>query len=102
MRAIMRYSAAMPDRGWYLTPAGKPVLEVQRNYEQALERAGASKQDACVESCDGRSFRLLNQQPANPQLGKASLEGWSLITLLQQCHCESETELPLSVTVRIC
>lgn len=78
----------MSDRGWYLTPAGKPVLEVQRNYEQALER--------------GRSFKLLNQQPANPQLGKASLEGWSLITLLQQCHCESETELPLSVTVRIC
>lgn len=88
MRAIMRYPAAMSDRGWYLTPAGKPVLEVQRNYEQALER--------------GRSFKLLNQQPANPQLGKASLEGWSLITLLQQCHCESETELPLSVTVRIC
>lgn len=78
-------------RLFYLAPAGKSVLEVQRNYEQALERAGASKQDACVESCGGRSFKLLNQQPANPQLGKASLEGWSPITLLQQWQ-ETGTE----------
>lgn len=71
-------------RLFYLAPAGKSALEVQRNYEQALERAGATKADSCVESCGGRSFKPLQQQPANPQLGKVSLEGWSPITLLQQ------------------
>ena len=37
-------------RLFYLAPAGKSVLEVQRNYEQALERAGASKLDACADA----------------------------------------------------
>ncbi|MBR0881626.1 hypothetical protein JQ608_31610 [Bradyrhizobium liaoningense] len=30
-------------RLFYLAPAGKSALEVQRNYEQALERAGAAR-----------------------------------------------------------
>ncbi|MGX1321367.1 OOP family OmpA-OmpF porin [Bradyrhizobium sp. USDA 377] len=71
-------------RWFYLAPAGKSLLEVQRNYEQALERAGATKVDSCADDCGERSFSRLQQQPANPQLGKASLEGWSPITLLQQ------------------
>ncbi len=71
-------------RLFYLAPAGKSVLEVQRNYEQALERAGASRRDSCAESCGNRIFKPLREQPANPQLPKASLEGWSPITLLQQ------------------
>jgi OOP family OmpA-OmpF porin len=71
-------------RLFYLAPAGKSVLEVQRNYEQALERAGASKLDACADNCGRRNFKPLRDLPANPQLAKVSLEGWTPITLLQQ------------------
>jgi outer membrane protein OmpA-like peptidoglycan-associated protein len=71
-------------RLFYIGPAGKSVTEVQRNYEQALERAGAVKQDSCADACGSRSFKPLRELPANPQLPKAQLEGWSPITLLQQ------------------
>lgn len=71
-------------RLFYLAPAGRSVLEVQRNYEQALERAGAARRDGCAEDCGARDFGQLRQQPANPSLPKGQLEGWSPITLLQQ------------------
>ncbi|WP_065753096.1 OmpA family protein [Bradyrhizobium paxllaeri] len=70
-------------RLFYMAPAGKSALEVQRNYEQALERASATRQDACTEKCDGRGFAPFRAQPVNPQLSKAQLEGWSAETLLQ-------------------
>jgi OOP family OmpA-OmpF porin len=35
-------------RLYYLGPAGRSVLEVQRNYEDALQKAGAVKRDACA------------------------------------------------------
>ena len=48
-------------RNYYLAPAGRSVLEVQRNYEQALERAGAVRRDACVmPSCGARGFRAFD------------------------------------------
>lgn len=78
-------------RLFYLAPAGKSVLEVQHNYEQALERAGAAKRDGCAEGCGSRDFGPLRGLPANPSLPKAQLEGWSPITLLQQWQ-ESGTE----------
>ncbi|MCP3368890.1 OmpA family protein [Bradyrhizobium cajani] len=78
-------------RLFYLAPAGKSVLEVQRNYEQALERAGAARQDSCADNCGARDFGQLRKLPANPSLPKAELEGWSPITLLQQWQ-ESGTE----------
>jgi outer membrane protein OmpA-like peptidoglycan-associated protein len=71
-------------RLFYMSPAGKSVLEVQRNYEQALERASAVKQDGCTEDCGSRRFGPLRVEPAQPSLPKAGLEGWSPITLLQQ------------------
>ncbi|MGM4956512.1 OmpA family protein [Bradyrhizobium barranii] len=71
-------------RLFYLAPAGKSALEVQRNYEQALERAGAARQDSCAEDCGARDFGQLRRLPANPSLPKAQLEGWTPITLLQQ------------------
>lgn len=71
-------------RLFYLAPAGKSVVEVQRNYEQALERAGAAKRGGCAEDCGSSSFGKLREVPANPALPKAQLEGWSPVTLLQQ------------------
>ena len=71
-------------RLFYLAPAGRSVLEVQRNYEQALERAGAARRDGCADDCGMRDFSQLRQQPASPALPKGQLEGWSPITLLQQ------------------
>ncbi|MBR1122237.1 OmpA family protein [Bradyrhizobium lablabi] len=71
-------------RLFYLAPGGKSVLEVQRNYEQALERAGAVRRDGCAEDCGSRNFVQFRAVPANPSLPKAQLEGWSPITLLQQ------------------
>ncbi|WP_315834933.1 OmpA family protein [Bradyrhizobium prioriisuperbiae] len=71
-------------RLFYLSPAGKSVLEVQRNYEQALERAGAVKRDGCSETCGNRSFKPIRSQPGNAVLSKAALQGWTAETLLQQ------------------
>jgi outer membrane protein OmpA-like peptidoglycan-associated protein len=78
-------------RLFYISPAGRSVLEVQRNYEQALERAGAAKRDGCADDCGARDFGQLRQQPAIPSLPKGQLDGWSPMTLLQQWQ-ESGTE----------
>jgi outer membrane protein OmpA-like peptidoglycan-associated protein len=79
-------------RLFYVGPAGKSVLEVQRNYEQALEAAGGTRRDACADdACGRRNFKPLRDLMADPKLPKAQLEGWSPITLLQQWQ-EAGTE----------
>ena len=76
-------------RLFYVGPAGKSVLEVQRNYEQALEAAGGTRRDGCAEgACGRRDFKPLRALMADPKLPKAQLEGWSPVTLLQQWHEE--------------
>jgi len=43
----------------YLAPARRSVLELQRNYEQALEKAGALRRDGCaMPACGARKFRF--------------------------------------------
>ncbi|MDC8010932.1 OmpA family protein [Tahibacter soli] len=79
-------------RLFYVGPAGKSVLEVQRNYEQALEAAGGTRRDGCADdACGRRPFKPLRDLFADPKLPKAQLEGWSPITLLQQWQ-EAGTE----------
>lgn len=72
-------------RLYYLAPAGKSPLEVQRNYEQALEKAGATRRDDCVEAaCRGRGFASArgNLNALKPAAGK--LDGWDAVTMTQQ------------------
>jgi OmpA-OmpF porin, OOP family len=73
-------------RTYYIAPAGRSVLEVQRNYEQALERAGATRRDACFEDgCKGRqrAFRAFNGHNGK-KLSLEELEDWSAVTLVDQ------------------
>ena len=71
-------------RNYYLAPAGRSVLEVQRNYEQALERAGAVRRDACVmPSCGARGFRAFDGRQGK-QLASGELKGWSPVSLIDQ------------------
>jgi OOP family OmpA-OmpF porin len=70
-------------RLYYLAPAGKSVLEVQRNYEQALEKGGAVKRDACAPgACGERSFAPLLNDTAAKQLASSTLDGWDANTLV--------------------
>jgi outer membrane protein OmpA-like peptidoglycan-associated protein len=73
-------------RTYYIAPAGRSLLEVQRNYEQALERAGATRRDACFEdACKGRqrAFRAFNGHNGK-KLAEDELEGWGAVTLVDQ------------------
>jgi len=73
-------------RLYYLSPAGKSVLEVQSNYEQALTRAGASRIDACAGAdCRGRrgAFRSLANREGK-QAAKGEVEGWGTTSMLDQ------------------
>ena len=72
-------------RLYYFGPAGRSVLEVQRNYEQALEGAGATRRDACATtSCGARPLTSLAQAGAGRQLAEGTLEGWDSKTLVDQ------------------
>lgn len=69
-------------RLFYLAPAGRSVLEVQRNYEQALEKAGATRRDACAApACGARDFRFFGAG-LGKQLATATLDGWGANTLV--------------------
>lgn len=71
-------------RLYYLAPAGRSVLEVQRNYEQALEKAGATRRDSCaVPACGARAFRFFDG-PRGKQLSTGTIDGWDTNTLVDQ------------------
>lgn len=71
-------------RLYYLSPAGRSVLEVQRNYEQALEKAGATRRDSCsVPACASRAFREFNGSRGK-ELSKGQIEGWGAQGLVDQ------------------
>lgn len=70
-------------RLFYLGPAGRGLAEVQRNYEDALARAGAKKIDACAgTACGMRDFNPLRTPPK--QLSSGRLEGWDSKTLTDE------------------
>jgi OOP family OmpA-OmpF porin len=69
-------------RLYYLAPAGRSALEVQRNYEAALQKAGATRRDACAgRSCKGRDLGPAQFVLKTPAAG--GVEGWSGSTLLE-------------------
>lgn len=71
-------------RLFYLAPAGRSVLEVQRNYEQALEKAGAIRRDACARpACGARRFDWIGET-SGKALATGSLDGWSAKSLVDQ------------------
>jgi OOP family OmpA-OmpF porin len=69
-------------RLYYLAPAGRSALEVQRNYEAALEKAGATRRDACSgEACGSRKLGAGKVRLKAAAAGKVG--GWSGDTLLE-------------------
>jgi outer membrane protein OmpA-like peptidoglycan-associated protein len=71
-------------RLFYLAPAGRSLLEVQRNYEQALEKAGATRRDACAApNCAGRGFRF-SGDARGKKVAAGLFDGWDANTLLDQ------------------
>ncbi|MBX3605583.1 MAG: OmpA family protein [Piscinibacter sp.] len=76
-------------RLFYLGPAGRGLAEVQRNYEDALARAGAKKIDACAGAgCGARDFNPLRQPPR--QLAAGKLEGWDGKTLTDEFQARDD------------
>mgnify|MGYP001156519890 FL=1 len=75
-------------RLFYLGPAGRGLAEVQRNYEDALGKAGAKKIDACANDCGSRDFSPLLGPPK--QLASGSLAGWDAKTLTDQFQDRAE------------
>lgn len=69
-------------RLFYLGPAGRSTLEVQRNYEEALMRAGAKRIDACAVACGQRRFNSLRAAPTKVASGR--VDGWNGKTLTDQ------------------
>jgi OmpA-OmpF porin, OOP family len=72
----------MSTRLLYLGPAGRSALEVQRNYEEALARAGAKRIDTCAVACGQRRFDALRAPPAKVASGR--VDGWNGKTLTDQ------------------
>ena len=67
----------------YLGPAGRSLAEVQRNYEDALARAGAKRVDACAAAACGN--RRLSALLAPPKaLATGALAGWDAKTLTDE------------------
>lgn len=72
-------------RLYYLAPAGRSVLEVQRNYEQALQRAGAIRRDSCKKpDCGERKLRSFVEDERVTKLAPGQVDGWSAQTLVDQ------------------
>lgn len=70
-------------RYFYLGPAGRGLAEVQRNYEDALVKAGARKVDACAgAACGNRDFGMLRTPPSQRSTGL--LDGWDAKTLTDE------------------
>ncbi|MFY7974126.1 MAG: OmpA family protein [Rubrivivax sp.] len=70
-------------RLFYLAPAGRSLGEVQRNYEDALARAGARRVDACAgNGCGSRALSALFAPPAQRSTGE--IEGWDAKTLTDE------------------
>lgn len=78
-------------RLFYLSPKGKSLLEVQRNYEQALSKAGAVMRDNCSANCGARAFSTINSQPTGVAYAKGDVEGWSAETILQMWQDKAST-----------
>jgi outer membrane protein OmpA-like peptidoglycan-associated protein len=76
-------------RLYYLGPAGRSALEVQRNYEEALARAGAKRIDACASACGQRRFDALRAPPAKVASGR--VDGWNGKTLTDQWQDGGDT-----------
>lgn len=71
-------------RLFYLSPTGRSVLEVQRNYEQALEKAGAIRRDSCaMPACGARSFYWFGDARGK-ELATSEIDGWDAKTLVDQ------------------
>jgi outer membrane protein OmpA-like peptidoglycan-associated protein len=71
-------------RLFYLAPAGRSLLEVQRNYEQALEKAGATRRDGCAApNCAARDFRFFGDARGK-KLATGNLDGWGAQSLVDQ------------------
>lgn len=71
-------------RLYYVAPAGRSVLEVQRNYEQALEKAGAVRRDSCAMPVYGaRNFRFFEGRRGQ-QMAIGRFEGWGAQTMVDQ------------------
>jgi outer membrane protein OmpA-like peptidoglycan-associated protein len=75
-------------RLFYLGPAGRGLAEVQRNYEDALTKAGAKRIDACAGDCGSRDFGALRPPPK--QLSGGSLAGWDAKTLTDEFQDRAE------------
>lgn len=76
-------------RFYYLGPAGRSLLEVQRNYEDALQRAGARRIDTCAPgACGNRALRALLAPPVDR--AKGDLAGWDSKTLTDEFLDPSE------------
>lgn len=75
-------------RMFYLGPAGRGLAEVQRNYEDALAKAGAKKVDACASDCGNRDFGALRKPPQT--LATGQLEGWGAKTLTDEFQDRAE------------
>ena len=72
-------------RLFYLAPAGKSVLEVQRNYELALEKAGAVRRDGCAaEACGDRAFGAVRDDYGSKKMADGDVETWSAWSLVTQ------------------
>jgi outer membrane protein OmpA-like peptidoglycan-associated protein len=67
----------------YLGPNGRSALEVQSNYEQALERAGATRRAACAaQTCNAYKFQPLRPEFLKLKLAKEPFEGMRPGTLV--------------------
>lgn len=69
-------------RLFYLSPAGKTIADVHRNYETALERAGAARIDGCT-GCKRRPLKSLDGDEKSKKRSTGEIDGWSTTTMLQ-------------------
>jgi OmpA-OmpF porin, OOP family len=71
-------------RLYYLAPAGRSVLEVQRNYEQALEKAGATRRDSCAAPACGERALGAFDGSRGKQVSTGEVDGYSAVTMIDQ------------------
>lgn len=73
-------------RLYYLSPAGRSVLEVQGNYEAALTKAGATRVDSCVAAaCAARrgAFKGMAGRTGKKS-ATGEVDGWGATSMLDQ------------------
>jgi OOP family OmpA-OmpF porin len=71
-------------RRLYIAPAGKTLADVHRNYQVALERAGATAVYSCSGDCKLRDVKsLLGNQSTNDHKSAGKLEGFGTTLMLQ-------------------